>query len=1143
MTEGKDLKQASPIALRENPKGAWERLRYILSSHPRQAVVVAILFLGSIALLFDPPPAPSPGGVQGLKLPVPSRPEVPSSRVQDAQPVSSLAYVIGAGRPERLSKKRREGGARREKTDWEGTKGLRSAHSGYSGDEDYSSEEDYSSTHANAEELSEPAASAEGKKTAGGGSRLGNLTGGFGDNGSGGAAAPQGGFSPLEPVRDAVAATEEGMVASPTLKSGTQSRGAITLTGRISPSRLAGADRGRHGQQAAGKTQGKLPAGNVASRGFRAEQAGSKGSKSGSGGSFGAISPGGIAPGGGIFVGGLGLRADGGSGTGSGGGTPVQGGSSEGSSATGGSGEGQEGTPGEDPASLPEEGEGASGQDWEEAPDGEAEESDWETGRGLSGRNHAEFGRPVRGEAPDELPGEEGVEGTAPADNAPEEEPAPPVQAGPRSGSLAVRQMNPVLDSTVLVAALAPAGGPLLGPRSGQHLGLRSPLAPGKPAYGVEEPPPSRDSAARSGTVRTRRASFGDGPDIALAAPPTSALTQLEAAESASAKAQELPADSAADAAGATMFDMGQLSVKGSEDPVFTEESVPSEDRGGGRPRRRTPVFREPRAKEAFLREGGAGPKGETAEPGGPGLWLAGLPTHAAQDGYGAGYPPALILRQSANSRPWSLLRSRSRRAAPAAQRAGPDAGSSLDGDFAAAQGEGIARLKPRRALAEHESSLRGVPPRRTGLGPVRVPRATRGPDADRAKLLLRMAAITLLGVAGALTGIWVKRRKRERMRERGQIILPVMFVLPCLMLFAFLLSETARISREKIRHQFALDSAAFIEAMNHSNLLNRLAYINGAFPHRVFKEELEWRAVEMVRSTKWANLHPILYANGAFPSWQEPPDPDAEPVWKIRFRPAPRGRDGGRADMEGGSHAPPQLPPMLELTTHQDALDYWIAGPPLPSNIKHNYRDLIRDLYWHVYARLGRLAHSQHSLFRRFAERHSFFVTSYRLNTLGSPDGDRPPAQAAASFDDHPFDVSFLCIEGIQIHWRYATGNAFDPVRIHHYDRTKASKPHPKVCHVIPHNAMRMPESRACRGMGLFQLAWIGESDLKPWSAGSPYPGHRIAHSWGTGKTFENYFKADLTTLKPEVRATVSVDGGKLWPDPTPKFQVRLYP
>ena len=76
--------------------------------------------------------------------------------------------------------------------------------------------------------------------------------------------------------------------------------------------------------------------------------------------------------------------------------------------------------------------------------------------------------------------------------------------------------------------------------------------------------------------------------------------------------------------------------------------------------------------------------------------------------------------------------------------------------------------------------------------------------------------------------------------RRAGQLLIPALFVVPSLLLFVYLLFETTKVSREKIRQQFAVDSAAFIQMGDYTNLFNRTAYVNGAFPYRIFKEAYE---------------------------------------------------------------------------------------------------------------------------------------------------------------------------------------------------------------------------------------------------------------------------------------------------------------
>ena len=53
----------------------------------------------------------------------------------------------------------------------------------------------------------------------------------------------------------------------------------------------------------------------------------------------------------------------------------------------------------------------------------------------------------------------------------------------------------------------------------------------------------------------------------------------------------------------------------------------------------------------------------------------------------------------------------------------------------------------------------------------------------------------------------WLVNKVRER---RAQILLPSVLLAPIFILVIYLLFETAKVSNTKIRHQFALDNAAY---------------------------------------------------------------------------------------------------------------------------------------------------------------------------------------------------------------------------------------------------------------------------------------------------------------------------------------------
>ena len=122
-----------------------------------------------------------------------------------------------------------------------------------------------------------------------------------------------------------------------------------------------------------------------------------------------------------------------------------------------------------------------------------------------------------------------------------------------------------------------------------------------------------------------------------------------------------------------------------------------------------------------------------------------------------------------------------------------------------------------------------------------------------------------------------------------GQIVIPAMLLFPTLFLFVYLIFETAKLSREKIRHQFAMDAAAFVEAANYSDFLNRTAYVNGAFPMRIYEEGYDTFMADPKddgNASLKVSYAELLYRNGIFPRSQTPGvhKYDNQPSWDIAY-------------------------------------------------------------------------------------------------------------------------------------------------------------------------------------------------------------------------------------------------------------------
>lgn len=78
-----------------------------------------------------------------------------------------------------------------------------------------------------------------------------------------------------------------------------------------------------------------------------------------------------------------------------------------------------------------------------------------------------------------------------------------------------------------------------------------------------------------------------------------------------------------------------------------------------------------------------------------------------------------------------------------------------------------------------------------------------------------------------------VRRLLRNR---KAQLLLPAVLLLPLFVLVIYLLVEVTKVSIAKVRHQFALDNAAYTQMTTVSVFLNAVGLLNGPLPYRVMR-------------------------------------------------------------------------------------------------------------------------------------------------------------------------------------------------------------------------------------------------------------------------------------------------------------------
>ncbi len=375
----------------------------------------------------------------------------------------------------------------------------------------------------------------------------------------------------------------------------------------------------------------------------------------------------------------------------------------------------------------------------------------------------------------------------------------------------------------------------------------------------------------------------------------------------------------------------------------------------------------------------------------------------------------------------------------------------------------------------------------------------------------------------------------RRIVRSRaGQIVIPAMILFPTLFLFVYLIYETAKLSREKIKHQFAMDAAAFVEATNYSDFLNRTAYVNGAFPMRIFEQGYDDFPFECEGKGDCSMFNPrtyaeVLYQNGIFPrsksghkNTDEAHWKNAD-VWDIEY-------DGSKAPGAGRNSSNPTIPDPVVLFTHENG-DQSYHGWDLATEV---YK-----LWFQVFSLLGSVEDAQWQVLKRLtmgSPRHSFLQKSYWLNT-GDPYsyGEELAASFDAALGD--FKTEAHCARRLIYHGVKYTGG---PGLQNYYTANS--------------DIMTLPNSAGCSGGGVFQMQTVDQTTLNTLSkpGNSEYPGLGLTLRWQLpGK---NYFNVDFGNMPqhfknsaPELHTTVSVGAtnpnAKVWPYPTPKFQVRQFP
>ena len=371
---------------------------------------------------------------------------------------------------------------------------------------------------------------------------------------------------------------------------------------------------------------------------------------------------------------------------------------------------------------------------------------------------------------------------------------------------------------------------------------------------------------------------------------------------------------------------------------------------------------------------------------------------------------------------------------------------------------------------------------------------------------------------------------------RRAQIVLPAILLVPTILLVIYLLFETAKLSRFKIRSQFALDSAAFIELTSYSNFLNAVAYLNGAMPFRVFRENMMNPVLKEPDSEysgpQSITYYDLFYEAGAFPAM---PDINSNPrenagKWELKYVEAPSESDD---DMKEGKGRPKSW--NTENPKAKDGQEYGINKKEYVENYRYIYMDQedhenenpdeddkgIMDsvsFYISVYKIIEGTYEGQKKTYERLTKDGEFFRKSFYYNS-SSCKLSQCGKEGVRALKNYSLGLESLRLKNVD--WWYRIENQKDAGYI----------------------AFKTGEPKFEKIMPLYQLSYLDRSTRSKMK--KMYTGVDIREPVIPP---DNYFRVNVKKYakKLHVRAALQCTNESnncVWPNPTPKYQVRLFP
>ena len=381
----------------------------------------------------------------------------------------------------------------------------------------------------------------------------------------------------------------------------------------------------------------------------------------------------------------------------------------------------------------------------------------------------------------------------------------------------------------------------------------------------------------------------------------------------------------------------------------------------------------------------------------------------------------------------------------------------------------------------------------------------------------------------------WQKLQER-----RAQILLPSVLLAPVFILVIWLLFETAKVSMTKIRHQFALDNAAYSQLSSTSTYLNAVAMVNGPLPFRVMRQYggpdnvLQYKESAQGEQKKDITVFELFYKSGAVPSLLGDEDgrkANLRPVqesadWQVHY--VPNHPDGDNAQDKQGQPV---------ITSRKD----WEKElPPLPGDnlVRLISQELVENhhfpagkfgvpvltQYLTTYVYDGSIYKSQDYVYKQVSKNLVMFREAYFLNVSNCKRSECARESVAKlrpflNIGTKPFEI-----ENFEVF--FSDGG---PKR---GDMHGGAYPTP------------LKATELLQGQKLFQFAYLDPSSRSKLRA--LQRGILLKQKFQLPR---NHFNINLEQkYKPYVRTKVTLSCPRgsnncVWPNPLPKYSVTLDP